>query len=264
MGSIIANGKRVETPFSVVNFLDNPACKLGSRSYRKRTADEVRHICAIVCHSTAGIPGGRDLREQILKPGVGPNDNAGPFYSKLWQNDTSKYGGAHFVIGYDGQIYQCADIVTDAAYHAGAANGNSVGIEVHQDRKDAGFWECEIEANTNLIVWLTTFLGIQRQIQALPYKGPISCLTGKLYNKYGTFCHRDLTNNRGKGDPGDLIPQALVDVGFEQFDFSQGEDIEVWKERQEQLGIVADGIPGPGTVRALKEAGYPDGLWILV
>jgi hypothetical protein len=215
---IIAAGKDIETPFSVINFVDNPKCKLGSRSCRKRKASE--KVCGIVVHSTAGIPGGKDLREQTLMSGAGPSKDAGPFYAQMWQQDESRNAGAHFVIDYDGQIYQLCDIVKDAAYHAGLANGASVGIEVRQDRNSAGFFEIQIEANTQLVLWLTEFLDIQRQIQVLPFTGHLECLEGKLDKFSGVFGHRNLTSNRGAGDPGDFLLQALADAGFAQVDFS--------------------------------------------
>ena len=92
MGNIIVAGKEVEAPFNVVNFIDNPKCKLGPRSFRKRGAEEIKGLCGIVLHTTAGIPGGSDLRPQVLKPGSGPNTNAGPKYANMWQTDLSKFG----------------------------------------------------------------------------------------------------------------------------------------------------------------------------
>lgn len=259
---IISSGQDIETPFSVVNFQDNSECMLGKNSYRKRKRDE--KVCAIVVHSTAGIPGGKDLREQTVKDGAGPCKDAGPFYAKMWNADKTRKAGAHFVIDWNGQIYQLCDLVDDAAFHAGLANGHSVGVEVRQDRNSAGFFEAQIESNTQLVIWLTAFLGIQRQIQTLPFSGYLERLSGKLENQYIVAGHRDLTSNRGAGDPGDYLMQALADSGFEQFDFGSGEDSDVWKTRQIDLGIMSDGIPGPATVRALEAAGYANGLWVQI
>jgi hypothetical protein len=79
----------------------------------------------------------------------------------------------------------------------------------------------------------------------------------------GIFGHRDNTERRGRWDPGEVVFQMLAARGVEQFDFAAGEDLEVWAKRQRELGITADGVPGPGTVAALKAAGYVDGIWAL-
>ena len=78
----------------------------------------------------------------------------------------------------------------------------------------------------------------------------------------GIVGHRDLTSNRGQGDPGDAIMSALWKVGCQRLSFECYEDIIVWKQRQAVLGVAyLDGIPGPHTVELLKRAGHKDGLW---
>jgi hypothetical protein len=265
MGTLVVAGKPLDTPFDTVTYLDNPECKLGPRSFRKRGTQEIKELCAVIIHTTAGIPGGKDLRPQLLKTGIGPNTNAGPKYSKMWQEDLSKFGGAHLLIDFDGTVYQCCDLLNDAAYHSQLANGRSIGIEVCQDRKDASLYQIQIERNLELVNWLTAQFGIQRQMCALPYNGkPVECLTGKL-TRYGCFAHRNLTSKRGFGDPGDYLLQALLDAGYEDFDFDAGQDIETWKNRQGEHGIEpCDGIPGPSTVEELKRAGYDHGLWVSI
>ena len=57
----------------------------------------------------------------------------------------------------------------------------------------------------------------------------------------------------------------LVTAGYETFDYEAGKDREMWKARQISLGMTGqqlDGIPGPTTIKALKEAGNSNGLWI--
>ena len=265
MSNIIVGGKEIEVPFNVINFIDSSKCKLGPRSYRKRGTEEQKALCCIVIHTSRGIPGGKDLRPQVLHGGEGPDTNAGPRMAKTWQEDLSKFGGSHLIIDQNGMIWQGCDLLTEAAYHCEAGNAYSIGIENVQG-SDAGLYEAQIESNTQLVNWLTAQFGIQRQIQELPYKGPVACLAGKV-NKYGTWGHRDLTLKRGSGDPGDYLLQALADAGYEEFSFDDGEDIETWKNRQGELGIApneCDGIPGPATVAALKEAGYEDGIWVKV
>jgi hypothetical protein len=262
MGTLVVGGKELQTPFDTVTFLDNPQCKLGPRSVRKRGSDEQKGLCGIIVHTTGGIPGGKDLRPQVLKSGAGPSTNAGPKYASMWQTDLSKFGGAHCLVDFDGKVYQCCDLLLDAAYHAELANGRTIGIEVCQDRSDAGLYEIQVKSNVKLVSWLTAQFGIQRQICKLPYEGkPVDCLAGKL-TRYGVFGHRNLTSKRGSGDPGDYLLQALSNANYEEFDFDTGEDLEIWKNRQGSLGLKPDGVPGPATVAALKEAGYHNGLWV--
>ena len=51
----------------------------------------------------------------------------------------------------------------------------------------------------------------------------------------GIFGHRDVTTNRGLGDPGDAIFERLASAGYEAVDFAASQDIETWKLRQEEL-----------------------------
>lgn len=264
MGTLVVGGDKFDAPFKTVTFLDTPKCKLGPRSFRKRGLEEIKTLCNVVVHTTGGIPGGKDLRPQVLKPDAGNGTNAGPKYALMWQTDLSKFGGAHLIVDFDGMIYQCADLKTEAAYHNELNNGRSIGIEVCQDRSDASIYQAQVDSTVKLVNWLTAKFGIQRQICKLPYKGkPVIDLEGKFL-KYGVFGHRNLTSKRGAGDPGDYLLQALADAGYEEFDFAEGEDVRVWQSRQGELGIKPDGLPGSATVAALKEAGYVDGLWVAV
>jgi hypothetical protein len=261
--SLVANNSIEEVSFESKNFIEAPDCKLGLRSYRKRGTVEQQRLCSIIIHTTRGIPGGKDLRPQVLHSGEGPDTNAGPRMAKTWQTDLSKFGGSHLIVDKNGLVWQCCDLLLDAAYHCQAGNGHSIGIEVVQG-SDAGLYEAQIETTTLLVNWLTARFGIQRQICQLPYRGkPVECLEGKL-TRYGVFGHRNLTSTRGAGDPGDYLLQALQNAGYEDFDFNMEEDLETWKNRQGELGIDSDGVPGPGTVQALKEAGYQDGLWVQI
>ena len=78
----------------------------------------------------------------------------------------------------------------------------------------------------------------------------------------GLYGHRSQTNNRGNGDPGDFIFQALEAAHYEKFDFAGEQDLLVWKDRQSRLGLKADGVPGPTTRMHLKKSGHAHGLWV--
>jgi hypothetical protein len=268
---LILEGKAVPMPdFDIENYIDNPALTLASGDVRFRNARERNNIHVIVMHSTGGIPGGTDLRPQTILPGFGPSTNAGERIVASWTNDPSRPGGAHIIVDFDGRIYCCADLITQAAYHAQAANGPSVGIEVVQGHDQAELYESQIAVAAKFAVELCAILPtpIQRQIPA-PYAGhPVARFvaaqqTGSpLADVVGIVGHRDLTANRGEGDPGNAIMDALAAIGCEVFDYESYQDIVTWKQRQSILGLVGvDGIPGPQTVAALKKAGHPDGIW---
>lgn len=272
MGSgLILEGKAVPVSgFDIQNFVDNPALKLAPGDVRFRNARERNAIRLIVMHTTGGIPGGTDLRPQKVLPGFGPSTNAGERVVASWTHDTNRPGGAHIVIDFDGKIFCCADLVTQAAYHAQAANGPSVGIEVVQGHGQAELYEAQIAVAANFAVRLCAVMptAIQRQIPK-PYAGhPIARFvagqqTGTpLADVVGIVGHRELTASRGEGDPGNAIMDALENAGCERFDFEHYEDITVWKQRQAIVGLVGpDGIPGAQTVAALKRAGRADGIW---
>jgi hypothetical protein len=268
---LILEGKAVSMPgFDIENFLDNPALALAPGDVRWRNARERHAIQLIVMHTTGGIPGGSDLRPQTLLPGFGPSSKAGERIVGSWTADTARPGGAHIIIDFDGRIYCCADLVTQAAYHAQAANGTSVGIEVVQGHGKAELYASQIAHAAKLALSLCALMptAIQRQVP-MAYNGhPIarfvaSQQTGTpLSDVVGIVGHRDLTAARGEGDPGDAIMDALETAGAERIDFAHYDDIAKWKQRQSLVGIeVPDGIPGPHTVAALKQAGRADGIW---
>ena len=268
---LVFDGKAVSMPdFDIENYLDNPALILAHGDVRWRSARERHAIQLIVMHTTGGIPGGSDLRPQTILPGFGPSSKAGERIVGAWTADTSRPGGAHLIVDFDGKIYCCADLITQAAYHAQAANGPSVGIEVVQGHGQAELYASQIEVAAKFVMQLCAFMptAIQRQIPTVYNGHPIARFVTSqqtstpLSDVVGIVGHRDLTASRGAGDPGDAIMAALETAGAERLDFAHYEDIAIWKQRQSLVGItVPDGIPGPHTVAALKQAGRAGGIW---
>jgi hypothetical protein len=267
---LVLEGRAIVLPgFDIQNFIDNPKLKLAIGDMRWRNARERNSIRLIVMHTTGGIPGGKDLRPQVILPGFGPSTNAGERVVGSWTHDTNRPGGAHLIIDFDGRIYCCADLLTEAAYHAERANGPSVGIEVVQGH-DACLYQEQINLAARFVLALCRVMPTPIQFQITkPYNGqPLNRfvlsqqLTIPLNDVVGIVGHRDLTSNRGEGDPGGAIMDALALAGCERFDFDRCEDIIIWKNRQAILGMaIHDGIAGPATVSALKQAGHPDGIW---
>jgi hypothetical protein len=194
--------------------------------------------------------------------GFGINQNAGEKCINAW---TGKQVGAHLIVDFDGTIYQCADLLSEVTYHATIVNEVSIGIEIYQG-SHAELYEGQLQCVLKLLDFITGYFGIQRQFHSpynangLPQRISFNNLAGK--DVIGVYGHRDVTTDRSIGDPGDFIFDILKQAGYESFDFSKNEDLPIWKDRQSKLGLLADGIPGPNTVKALLKAGYPQGIWI--
>jgi hypothetical protein len=156
-------------------------------------------------------------------------------------------------------------------WHAGAVNGFTLGIEMVQEA-NGDLYADQIAAVVQLIDFLTALLSdrghpIQRQI---PWKNgkAVAGVLARLANSdtdqnvTGVYGHRNQTTNRGPGDPGDSIFEALHAAGYLGFDYDSGEDIAWWKAQQRRLGLQEDGIPGPAMAAALKAEGHAHGLWV--
>ena len=116
----------------------------------------------------------------------------------------------------------------------------------------------------SLLDRLTALLGIQRQYHS-PYLGeahPVARLAAGGADCVGIFGHRDQTTERGRGDPGDAVMAAGAEASYLGLNFDTGADREFWRPIQRDLGIEADGIPGPQTVAALVAAGHRCGMWV--
>lgn len=258
VGALVIDGKSVPVPHRIVtSYRDDPRISL--KTPEDGRAHRAHPVQLIVVHTTKGIPGGRDKRPQVIRPGYGPNLGAELRVAKFWSSSDLQ-SGAHLVVDFDGSIGCLTDLATTVAYHAKAMNARSVGIEIYQGG-DAELYAGQLEATADLIDVLTSHFGIQRQIPDR-YRGPLPRLQRGGDDFYGVVGHRDGDDNRGLGDPGDAIFDVLARRGYERYNLAAGADLLMWKERQRNLDgrLTVDGIPGPATVRALRAAGYRHGL----
>jgi hypothetical protein len=248
----------IEVPGLVVlNPTDDINYALADEDYRTRPNTWVR---GIVLHTTKGIPGGRDRRKQDIRPGLGPNTRRDERLAKMWALDDRR-AGAHLVADHDASWVNTCDLQEHAAFHAGNVNNVTIGIEIYQG-SDAEMYEEQLISVVTMVDFLTRTFSIQRQIH-WPYKRhAIKRGLRRGIDMVGIYGHRDCSNNRGRGDPGDTIFEMLTDCGYESFDFGENEDKETWEERQRELDILDDGIPGPATAAELGGEGYAHGLWV--
>jgi len=260
MPGLVIKGKQVEVPeLKISNWFDDSRLRL--RPGQDCRARHVTWIRNIVLHTSKGTP----QTPQELRAGVGPSYPVEEQLSKWWST-SSPPGGAHIVIAADGSIYCLADLVRDTAFHAGQVNEYSIGVEIYQGN-EAEIYEVQLFNMVKLLDAITRYLGIQRQFLG-PYRNsPIRRLENGGGDVVGIYGHRDASSKRGVGDPGDVPFTYLEAEGYEKFDFFRGLDKVEWKSRQLWLNsrggnLEEDGIPGVGTVEALKKAGYAHGLWV--
>ncbi len=258
-GFIIDGGREQIIGLDCTNWIDNPALRLRKgEDFRDRQREN--WIRQLVLHTTKGIPGGSDQRPQDIRPGFGPAVNAGELCSRWWSKDPQP-AGAHLVVDHDGRIYCCVDLHREAAQHASHANQTSIGIEMYQGR-GAELYEGQLGVTVKLCDFLTRRFGIQRQVPHR-YLGPVRRLLEDVKDVVGILGHRELSRQRGRGDPGSAIIDRLGLAGYEPLDFELSQDRDVWRRRQREKAIEpADGIPGPATVARLRAKGYRHGLWV--
>lgn len=212
--SLIYSGKSIDVEgLTIVDFVQDSSLRL-SRPWnlRRRNARELAEIAAIVLHTTHGWPDHKHPAPQrVNERGSTAHENTARDTIADWRKG-GRFAGAHLVLDANGTVYCCADLETEAAYHAPPINGRSIGIEVIQQR-DASIHRAQLSALPLLVGALSDRFKITRRM-AYPYRnGPRhDSVTGS-----GVFGHRDVTDDRGAGDPGDFIPQALIAAGWTAF-----------------------------------------------
>lgn len=185
---IVVGGRQVEGPFRSVSWLENADLRVNIPEDGRRRP-EGQEVRALVIHSTKG------KKTWKVLPGLGrPGAAVSTF--RYWSGNDDQ-AGAHFVVDRDGTICQGADPVTEVTYHCPSVNNVSVGIEIYQT--EAGeFWEGQLNAFADFVSWLSDILSIPKRVH-FPYRGPVSGIS----QARGVYGHRDVTDHRGVGDPGD-------------------------------------------------------------
>ena len=217
-----------------------------------------KQIKNIVAHTHEGI-------KSTLIPGTGPNSKIDEALAR-YQVNTERQVSWDYTIDLNGEVIVQNDPLIHYSWQAGAFNPSSVGFELVQETKEGKrfLYEEQIAKTVLLIDFLTAALGIQRQIPWSKGKPVLSQIKRIIdsNNFIGIVGHVNLTKDRGPGDPGEHIFNALKDAGYECFDIDKQEDLICWKTRQRELGVNPDGIPLKDTVQALKAKGIKNGMWI--
>ena len=266
--SIVLGGRRLDVAgVETISYLDDPKVVPRASDGSPRRG----WIRGIVAHTVHGLPG-------ALRPGAKPSTRA-EWYAR-YQAASDRKVSWDFTVDTDGTVAWSNDPLERACWHGHTVNAHTLGFEMVQDHDTGAMYEATIAAAAAMIDFLTLQLGIQRQTpwrDGKPYAGRIErCQSGnngaRLVGVYGhrnvwiRNSHGGLEAVRGRGDPNDHLFVELARRGYETFDTEAGQDLEVWKARQAELGFAAkacDGIPGPATVERLRAKGHAGGVWVL-
>lgn len=257
MAGLLVNGRLIQVPgLEIISPGQEPWAKLDSADYGLRGTSWVRQI---TLHTTKG------KWPQHVKPGKGPGgkDRA---VADFWRKDPH-HSAAQLVVDNDGSIVCLCDLGKYAAWHNSSFKLNrcAIGIEMYQEA-DGGVYEAVYESTVRLVLALCDIFGIPLQGPSLPYKNaPIRRLELGDDSVVGVYGHRDITHNRGHGDPGEEIWTRLRAAGLMGFDIQAKAELAYWSRIQARLNtkyhanLSTDGVCGPNTVRVLRKYGLWNG-----
>lgn len=255
--SLILNGQKVPTPgLQTISWMDDPAVPRATDG-----SPRLEMIRAVVMHTVHGKVG-------RLLPGSKPSTRA-KVYAK-YQANTSRDVSWDYTIDTDGTVIVSNDPLTRFCWQATSVNPFTIGIEMVQEDNGDLYAE-QIAAAVRFLEVLVAELGdrghyIQRQFPmkaGRPVVGVVQRIAdaNRARTVTGMYGHRNQTNNRGPGDPGDYIYTALAAAGWQGFDYDANEDLAYWRPIQRSVGVAEDGLPGRATGDALKAHGYAHGIY---
>lgn len=222
---------------------------MSPRDYRMRS----KRCRQILLHTTKGN------WPQYVRIGRGTGGKA-KSTARFWQDDPAP-SGAHIVVDNNGDVACLVDLAEICTYHATVSNEYAVGIEMYQE-SDGGIYEAVYDAVVKLVPALCDALDIPFTVVADPYTGhPLERFLDGAPDFYGVCGHRNNTEQRGRGDPGDEVFARLIAAGGEPVIAARHEDVERAKARQVWLNahggrLVVDGLPGPASMAESRRQGF--------
>lgn len=262
-GGVVLCGRRFPVyGADVVTWLDDPRCAPEVSEGGQRAGG----VQAIVLHTHTGEP-----REPSIVERAGGASIACSL--ARYQTGTDREVSWDFTVATNGVILQQNDPCTRYTWQANQVNARTVGVEIEQGAGGSLVRE-QLDVVVALVDTLTRALSIQRQLPAL--RGPDGALRpdrrvlqrfsaegGAGARWWGVLGHRNVTSNRGPGDPGDPVMARLLEAGYEGFDLARGDDLDAWAARQRAMGVApADGVPGNATADALRGRGFAEGVMV--
>lgn len=208
---LIIDGARVPVPgVRVCTWRDDPKRAPRVTDGATRTVKPV----AIVLHTSRGVRG-------VVRDGARASTRAETL--ALYQTRTAREVSWCATVDTDGDVLQQCDAATWTCWHAGHANRWTVGIEMVQHPDTGDLWRAQVDATVAVVRVLCDTLGIPRRVpvgaDGRPVVGVVpswqSAAKGGAATRWpGVIGHRHLTTDRGPGDPGDAIFEALLAAGF--------------------------------------------------
>ncbi len=213
---LIINGRRVAVPgVRVVTWLDDERIPRVTKVNRRRASA----VSAVVLHTSRGVVG-------VVRDGAGDDGKA--LRLARYQVTGSREASWHLTVGGAGTVYQQADLSADATWHASQANPWSVGIECAQSADTPDLTRAQVDACVAVVRAICEALNIPRRVPVRAHDGgaswspesaPVKAWQprkqgGESRAASGVIGHRNLTRNRGPGDPGDPLMLALLAAGF--------------------------------------------------
>ena len=194
---MLVNGTEVPTPFLTTKLPDIPKAGTSRR----------KPISHVILHTTGGYPDSKHPTPQHIRPERAEVKHCQARNVHAYWSKAERIGAAHLLIDADGAVYQIADLSTRAMYHCVGYNQVSIGVEVVQ-QSDSSLFAAQLVSVVALCSWLADTFKLPCSV-AMPYTGVRDVVEG-----VGVLGHRDLSSNRGSGDPGDFVMEALVDAGW--------------------------------------------------
>ena len=194
---MLVNAIDLPTPFSTTKLPDIP----------KQGTSRRKPVAHVVLHTTGGYPDSKHQTPQRIRSEAASSRHCLATDVHAYWSRTDRIGAAHLLVDADGSVYQIADLSTRAMYHCVGYNQVSIGVEVVQ-QSDSSLFAAQLSSVVALCSWLADTFKLPRSV-AMPYTGVRDVVDG-----VGVLGHRDLSSNRGSGDPGDFVMEALVDAGW--------------------------------------------------
>jgi len=203
---LVIEGMQLEVPgLRALSWLDEPELRLKMPEDGQKRWKPPHSLCL---HTTMGIlpaPRSTGVKQRPARP----EECTGRRTVNAWRHEKRQASGA-LIVDADATILSTCDVVEEMSYHCPHLNIASIGIEVVQ-QPDGDLFSAQLSAVVTLCTLLCGVLRIPKRV-IWPFRGPRPIL--KMQNFLGVFGHRDADNNRGRGDPGDVLIQALVAAGF--------------------------------------------------
>jgi hypothetical protein len=273
---LLIRGRKVLVPgLTIYNSDDVDWCSLHPGDYRARPG--VPHL--ILDHTTGG------LTPQVVLKGAGQRGHAEQI-AKMWSGrdrggGEKVHSAAQLLLDFDGSVWCLGDLWYCAAFHGEMANDGSIGVE-HCTTPRGEIYQATLDAAGPLHEAICREVGFPFQVHAGKYRNmPLArCETGRKTRDhdgriqsrcadiYGILQHRDQTSERGWGDAGDNVRNALVSAGAEPLDYATSQDLSVGRARQRYLNeldakagntwrpLMVDGLVGPASIATAKRLGF--------